>query len=272
MVYWADLLYERPADPGVGHESNILELEQSVDADMRISTPMTHRLGDGVVEGLALSVGFMDIGATPEVVTDPIMSDTPLEASAPGFLKRRLMRVLLRDVHHFFDAEFSPRPGVTFHIRQEIRRRMLDALVAGAERTGPHGLGHSLGSVAHDALTGVPGAPAVDALVTIGSLLGISEVQEGSRHRGRVTTVGRVLAWAWWMGELLRPARSRVRWTRPASWTGLPPPGRKVRRGRPCDQHRSWRHSIDKYWPARCATAWRRRRLLKYNEGIACPT
>ena len=94
---------------------------------MRISRGwMTHRLGEGLVEGLALSVGFMDIGATPEVVTDPIMSDTPLE-DAPGFLKRRLMRVLLRDVHFLFDAEFSPRPGVTFHIRQEIRRRMLDA-------------------------------------------------------------------------------------------------------------------------------------------------
>lgn len=30
----------------------------------------------------------------------------------PGFLKKRLMKILLRDVHHYlYDVEYSPRPG-----------------------------------------------------------------------------------------------------------------------------------------------------------------
>ena len=41
-------------------------------------------------------------------------------------------------------------------------------------------MGHSLGSViGYDALTAIEGAPTVDALLTVGSPLGISEVPEG---------------------------------------------------------------------------------------------
>ena len=194
MVYWADLLYENPTPVEAGNESNELELKQIFDAGdadltwLDDAPPQEREL----VEGLAQSLGFADIDGTPGG-PDQIMSDSALEAvPLPGILKKPLMRVLLRDVHHFlFDAEFSLRPGETFHVRQEIRRRMLDALLEADEHPGPHVLvGHSLGSViAYDALTAIDGAPRVDAFITIGSPLGISEVQEGltppwTRHDG----------------------------------------------------------------------------------------
>ena len=45
-----------------------------------------------------------------------IAPDSPLEAvPLPAPLKRRLMRVFLRDVHHYlFNATFRPRPGETY--------------------------------------------------------------------------------------------------------------------------------------------------------------
>ena len=58
------------------------------------------------------------------------MPGTPLEAvPLPAWLKKRLMRVLLRDVHHFlYDAPFSPRPGESYNIRRDVRSRVLTAL------------------------------------------------------------------------------------------------------------------------------------------------
>jgi hypothetical protein len=57
---------------------------------------------------------------------------------------------------------------------------MLASLQDGAREAGPHVvLGHSLGSViAYDVLKNVPEAPAVDRLVTVGSPLGLDEVQD----------------------------------------------------------------------------------------------
>ncbi|MDQ4093459.1 MAG: lipase family protein [Actinomycetota bacterium] len=184
MVYWADMLYEAPASRG-GHESTVLELEQSVDAedvDLRwlVDVPSKER---AFVEGLARKVGFAAVFATAEEVPDPIMPASPLEAvPLPPWLKRRLMRVFLRDVHHYlYDAKLSPRPGESFQIRRDVRLRGLEALREGAQRPGPHVvIGHSLGSViAYDLLTDVEAAPRVDALLTVGSPLGISEVQDG---------------------------------------------------------------------------------------------
>jgi len=185
MVYWADVLYEAPALRGSGHESTALELEQSVDAeddDLRwlADVPSEER---AFVEGLAQKVGFATVFATGEEISDPIVPASPLEAvPLPPWLKRRLMRVFLRDVHHYlYDAGSTPRPGESFRVRRDVRLRGLDALCEGAERPGPHVVvGHSLGSViAYDLLTDVEGAPRVDALLTVGSPLGISEVQDG---------------------------------------------------------------------------------------------
>lgn len=184
MVYWADLLYEAPAPTAAATESTILELEQGTDpeaADLAwLNEVPDHERA--FVEQLAKDVGFAQVSADAGEGADPITPGTPLEAvPLPPWLKRRLMRVLLRDVHHYlYDTEFSPRAGELFHIRQEVRSRALAALREGADSSPPHiVVGHSLGTViAYDVLTGVEDAPHVDALLTVGSPLGISEVQD----------------------------------------------------------------------------------------------
>jgi hypothetical protein len=184
MLYWADMLYAQPAPADAAHESNELELERSVDPEDADLTWLSDVSSEEVrfVESLAEEIGLESVSPTKSEAPDPIAPGSALEAvPLPGWLKRRLMRVFLRDVHHYlYDTEFSPRPGETFRIRRDVQARALDVLCAGAERGGPHVLvGHSLGSViAYDVLTAVDGAPRVDALLTVGSPLGISEVQE----------------------------------------------------------------------------------------------
>lgn len=185
MVYWADLLYAEPATAAAAHEANTLELEQSVgsdDADLSwlLDVPADER---AFVERLGRQVGLAEVAPTRTEAADVVEPGSPLEAvPLPPWLKRRLMRVFLRDVHHYlYDSAFSPRPGEHYRIRRDVRARAVAALAEAAERPGPHVLvGHSLGSVvAYDVLTDRAEVPRVDALLTVGSPLGLSEVQAG---------------------------------------------------------------------------------------------
>jgi hypothetical protein len=186
MVYWADMLYASPVSEEAAYEASQLEVHTIVDAedaDMRWLDEVSEEERQ-FVRGLGEKVGLAAVSATTdENAPDRIEPGTPLEPTPlPPQLKKRLMRVLLRDVHHFlYDTTFSPRPGESFNIRCDVRTRALTALNDAAERPGPHLLvGHSLGSViAHDALTAIDDAPPVDALPTVGSPLGISEVRDG---------------------------------------------------------------------------------------------
>ena len=184
MVYWADLMYANPAPPGGVNESAELELERTTDPGDADMTWLDDVNADerAFVESVASEIGFESVSATPSEGDDPIRPGSDLEAiPLPAGLKRRLMRILLRDVHHYlYDEPFSPRGGPKVHIRQEVRSRTARALRDGAERGGPHlVVGHSLGTViAYDVLTGVDDIPAVDALLTAGSPLGISEVRD----------------------------------------------------------------------------------------------
>jgi hypothetical protein len=186
MVYWADMLYANPAPEGSAQEESALEVEGTVDADDADLSWLADVSGAErqFVESLGQKFGLAEVTATrDELAPDPIVPESTLEAiPLPPWLKKRLMRVLLRDVHHYlYDVSFSPRPGETFHIRTDIRSRMLEALQEADGEPGPHLVfGHSLGTViAYDALTAIDGAPRVDALVTVGSPLGISEVRDG---------------------------------------------------------------------------------------------
>ena len=82
--------------------------------------------------------------------------------------------------HYLFNERFSPRPGDTYRVRDVIRARLLAALQEGATKPGPHVVvSHSMGTViAYDCLTRVEGCPSVDAFMTIGSPLGLDDVQD----------------------------------------------------------------------------------------------
>ncbi|MGM1064331.1 hypothetical protein [Saccharothrix sp. Mg75] len=184
FVYWADLLHPAPLEEAE-HENARSSLEgQAPEIGMRWLVRSTGAEA-AFIAALADRVG-LDEFASDDPALPAVGEPDPTRERVllPWSVKRRLMKVFLRDVHHYlFDAEFSPREGESYAIRREIRSRVLRALAEGADRSGPHVVvAHSLGSViAYDCLKRLPGCPPVDGLLTFGSPLGIDEVQDRLR-------------------------------------------------------------------------------------------
>jgi hypothetical protein len=188
MAYWADVLYAEPAPDEAATESTAFELQASVepqddDLGWLAEAPAAEQ---DFVGGLAAKVGLVAVAASATAAgsTDgvAVAPGGSLEAvPLPLWLTKRLMKVFLRDVHHYlYDATSEPRPGTRFQVRQEVRARAVAALAEAAGSPGPHVVVcHSLGTVvAYDVLTALADVAQVDALVTLGSPLGISEVQQ----------------------------------------------------------------------------------------------
>ena len=203
MVYWADVMYAEPKQEMAAHESNDSVIERDDDEpDMSWQTTLTSderewsdRLGAKLGYDAEPPDGNEDY-APPEAGLESVEFERiPL----PWWLKRRLMKILLRDVHHYlFNTTHSPRQGATYRVQDEIRRRFVSAVQQGAEAgEGPHVVvSHSMGTViAYDCLKRVPDCPKVDGLMTIGSPLGLDEIQdmlkpEWSRDDGFPLKVG----------------------------------------------------------------------------------
>ena len=180
LVYWADVLYPNPWQ-GSGLESigNSYRTAESDDSDI----PPKNE-SEKFIKSLEDRLGY---DPNDKSMDDEIPElDAPIEEGGfeaiplPRFIKRRLMKRFVRDVHHYlFNVEHSPRSGETYQVRDHIRKLFVDQLKADSNRGGPViVVAHSMGSViAYDCLKNVADCPAVDGLLTIGSPLGLSEVQ-----------------------------------------------------------------------------------------------
>ncbi|MFN5997831.1 MAG: hypothetical protein ACK47C_17020 [Paracoccaceae bacterium] len=99
----------------------------------------------------------------------------------PWAIKRPFLKLFVRDTHHYlFNTLHTPRAGETFQVRDEVRGRFIRALSDAAADGEPLVvIAHSQGTViAYDCLKNVADCPTVDCLVTVGSPLGIDEVQD----------------------------------------------------------------------------------------------
>lgn len=174
MVYWADVVY---ADPITADESPAASAAGASPETKPIWRDALGPEEKAFVTRLAAKFG-VDRPVEPlPSEPQPMASRVPL----PWVVKRPLMESLLRDVHHYlFNAEYSPRPGTTYRVRDEIRRRTVTTLQDGMRGSGPHVIvSHSMGTlIAYDCLKRVAGVPGVDALMTIGSPLGLDEIQD----------------------------------------------------------------------------------------------
>lgn len=188
MVYWADVMYEEPQPEMAEHEAN--------DSVVTRAGPGVEMAWRAELSGDAKAwtdqlASRLDFEAQPpagdEEFEPPEDEMVRLESATferiplPWWLKRRLMETLLRDVHHYlFNSESTPRAGETYRVRDVIRKRLIGALAEGAARPGPHVVvSHSMGTViAYDCLKRAPECPRVDSLMTIGSPLGLDEVQD----------------------------------------------------------------------------------------------
>jgi predicted alpha/beta hydrolase family esterase len=189
MVYWADVMYATPLSGGASEESAneaVAESEspeidggpqlgvQEMSADEKLWTAK-------LAAKLAVPLAVDEVAAAVVDAVPTPVQETLERIPLPWPIKERIMKRLLRDVHHYlFNVDYSPRPGSTYKVQDEIRGRMIAALQAGAKAKGPHVVvSHSMGTViAYDCLKRVGAAPMVDGLMTIGSPLGLDEIQD----------------------------------------------------------------------------------------------
>lgn len=188
MIYWADVMYEHVQAPMAEHESNDSVIQPG---DDEIEMDWQRGLkGDEKAWSDRLSMKLNFESLPPQDNESFAPSEKGMESlesldferiPLPWWLKRRLMKAYLRDVHHYlFNAEHSPRSGINYRVQDEIRERFLQGTEQGAKSDGQHVVvSHSMGTVvAYDCLKRVESCPHVDALMTIGSPLGLDEVQD----------------------------------------------------------------------------------------------
>ncbi len=184
LVYWADLLYEKPEDDLSAYEGLLENTAEAIDGGGDAPAPEPRTAEEAAfIEALrshltGFSVAELEASEPPPVPANPqgALERIPL----PWFIKKRFLKAYLRDVHHYlFDVKFGPPGRPAQHIQQVIRKRFVDALNAPAV-TRPHiVVSHSMGTViAYDCLKRVEGCAPVDGLITLGSPLGLDEVQD----------------------------------------------------------------------------------------------
>jgi hypothetical protein len=182
MAYWADFMYAAPLAVSGGAESlEAVEKEGIEDVDMgwRAEADLEEQ---ALVTKLQAKLEAAQVQAGLVVAAAPPPSELEgREELLPPFMAQRFMKAFLRDVHHYlFNERHSPRAGVEYSIRDVIRDRVVKTLQEGADQPGPHiVISHSMGTVIiYDCLKRVEATPRVDALVTVGSPLGLTEIQD----------------------------------------------------------------------------------------------
>ena len=197
-VYWADVLYATPETDTSGYESGAEERASiegfSVTANgaavakAATSDRWRAELSPGeasFVRRLEQQLRF-EADDSPEVEIRTAAALTVERIPLPDFIKRPLMEQLLRDVHHyFFNVEFSPRPGESYRVRDELQRRFLEHVVAHADDRPHIVVCHSMGTfLTYDCVRNRAECPPIDGLITLGSPLGLDEVQDAVAPKG----------------------------------------------------------------------------------------
>jgi hypothetical protein len=100
----------------------------------------------------------------------------------PRTVREAIIKKAAMEAYYFlFDKEYvRPKDGTTFKVREELRKRLLANLHEAAQQGEKLVLvTHSMGTmVAYDVLRNCPDCPPVDTLFTLGSPLGVQEVQD----------------------------------------------------------------------------------------------
>ncbi|MFK7743673.1 MAG: hypothetical protein AB8B47_01360 [Roseobacter sp.] len=182
LIYWADVMYAA-ADPDVAsHESAEMDAPTGVPNEDQIDL---REAAESDAEAAWQKEMLEKYGIDPN---EP-MADAPVgpleedleRIPLPWAIKRPVMKLLVRDTHHYlFNKTYSPRPGVTYKVRDEIRSRFVAAVKAARQDGGPVVvLAHSQGTiVSYDCLKNISDCPPIDVLITAGSPLGLDEVQD----------------------------------------------------------------------------------------------
>jgi len=188
MAYWADVVYEKP----LKSESNFESVDEhlgtnKLDANLHWIDALPgpqKEFSQALIDKFELDK-LPPEGNIEFTPTTPMGEEDEYKFEAiplPWFIKEQVMKRLLKDVHHYlFNETFSPRPGDTYEVQTELRRRFIEQLKTDKQNfDGPHVVvSHSMGTViSYDCLKNVEECPSIDGYMTVGSPLGISEIHD----------------------------------------------------------------------------------------------
>jgi len=202
--YYADVFYGEDYETEVGsyYESNLEAANETevppenvskVAGDLKPPVPETPR------EQRFLEEFERKLQQQPTPPTVPPPRPRP-KAAAPGELeiaswlpgpvKEAIIKRAAMEAYYFlFNKEYVRADGQRFDVRAELRRRLIKALAEANERAEKTVLvTHSMGTmVAYDVLRNCAECSQVDTLFTLGSPLGVQEVQDELVAAGRKT-------------------------------------------------------------------------------------
>lgn len=180
LVYWADVVYPAP-DPDVSrYESGAVEAPYGVPANAESAMNDVGVEEQAWIDAVARNYAI-DLDSPDTPVPSTGAQETLERIPLPWAIKRPFLKLFIRDTHHYlFNTSHTPRPGETFQVRDEIRARFVKTLSDAASDDGPLVVvAHSQGTIiAYDCLKNVADCPAIDCLITVGSPLGLDEVQD----------------------------------------------------------------------------------------------
>jgi len=203
MTYWADVLYAEPertdaagqeaTDRGMIEGRSLRTTAKRRPADRRWRKQVKTAQGKDLVAQLESIYaprfdGFVTVDPKTKRRRKAKERGLREELRLPEFIQKPLMEELLRDVHHYlYNVGHQPRPGgPTFQVRDELQRRFVSVVKAGATKGVPHVVvSHSMGTIiAYDCLRNVAECPEIDVLITLGSPLGLDPVQDKLKPKG----------------------------------------------------------------------------------------
>jgi hypothetical protein len=191
--YYADVFY------GADYESNF-DSYYEADVRLEISSQGLDRVEAGLVPPKAITpreqaflrdfevnlLASLQQSRAGTLATARLERASELEIAAwlPDSVIQAIIKKAAMEAYYFlFDKEFVRADGVRFMVRKELRRRLLEQLAAAkAQADTTVVVSHSMGTmVAYDVLRNCPECPSVDTLFTLGSPLGVTEVQDELR-------------------------------------------------------------------------------------------
>ncbi len=196
FTYWADVFYgtDYETDYRAQYENaKDLVIDPSnlddVTGQLNLPKPSTPREArflkklEAALDAKAVSVlGAEAAPASAARATAP--GQFEIASWLPDPVKEAIIRKAAMEAYYFlFDKEYERADGARYKVRNELRDRLLKDLHA-AKATAEKIVivSHSMGTmIAYDVLRNVADCPQVETLITLGSPLGITEVQDELR-------------------------------------------------------------------------------------------
>jgi hypothetical protein len=189
--YYADVFYGTDYDVDLDsyYEANedleiATERLDQVEPELDLPKPVTPReraFLRNLEAKLAATEALTPLEGLPAAPEAARTGEYEIASWLPAPVKQAVIKKAAMEAYYFlFDKEYTRSDNRRFRVRQELRRRLLDELRRASELGGKLVIvAHSMGTmVAYDVLRNCGECPPVDLLITVGSPLGIREVQE----------------------------------------------------------------------------------------------